>query len=282
MPLTISPLCDVLGAEVSGIDWSQALDDTTIAALHQAFLDYHLLCLRSDPLSPANFARVARYFGEPQLQLKRSQRHSDVPEVSTLESTYNTPADKPADLRLKRLTGWHTDDSYFAKPAKATMLQALAIPASGGETGFCNLCAAYEDLDDTLKAKVDKMQAVHSYDTDRTPAQAPVRTAEEANETPDVVHPLIRTHDESGKKSIYLNENRTDHIIGMDPDDSNTLLDNLHAHMTQPAYQYHHNWRVGDMLVWDNRCLVHSVNMDFPIGEQRLHQRILLKGSEPV
>ena len=282
MPFTISPLCDVLGAEVTGIDWSQPLDDATIDALHTAFLNYHLLCLRSDPLSPADFARVARYFGEPQLQLKRSQRHHDVPEVSILESTYKTPSDKPADLRLKRLTGWHTDDSYFAKPAKATMLQALAIPKSGGQTGFCNLCAAYEDLESTVKAQVEGMRAVHSYDTDRTPARAPERTEAEASETPDVVHPLIRTHEESGKKSIYLNENRTDRIVGMEQEASHALLDDLHAHMTQPMYQYHHNWRVGDMLVWDNRCLVHSVNMDFPIGQQRLHQRILLKGSTPV
>ncbi len=282
MTLTISPLCDALGAEIMGIDWSRPLDDAAVDALQAAFLDYHLLCLRAEPLSPADFARVARYFGEPQLQLLRSQRHHEVPEVSTLESTYKAAADKPADLRFKRLTGWHTDDSYFAKPAKATMLQALVIPGRGGETGFCNLCRAYEDLDDAVKAQVTGMQAVHSYDTYRTPARAAKRSADEAGETPDVVHPLIRTHEESGKKAIYLNANRTDHIVGMERAESDALLDDLHAHMTQPVYQYHHQWRVGDILIWDNRCLVHSVNMDFPVGQQRLHQRILLKGSVPL
>jgi len=97
-----------------------------------------------------------------------------------------------------------------------------------------------------------------------------------------VVHPLIRTHDDTGKKAIYLNTNRTDRIVDLERDESDAILDQLHAHMTQPQYRYDHVWRAGDILLWDNRCLVHSVNMDFPIGQRRLHQRILLKGSVPV
>ena len=97
-----------------------------------------------------------------------------------------------------------------------------------------------------------------------------------------MVHPLIRTHDDTGQKAIYFNSNRTDHIVGMDRQQSDELLDWLHAHITQPKYRYDHAWRPGDILLWDNRCLIHSVNTDFPVGQRRIHQRILLKGARPV
>ena len=92
----------------------------------------------------------------------------------------------------------------------------------------------------------------------------------------------MRRHDETGRKALYFNRNRTDRILGMARRDSEALLDRIHAHMTQAKYQYHHPWRLGDILLWDNRCLIHSVNMDFPVGQRRLHQRILLAGRAPA
>lgn len=282
MALEINRLSEALGAEATGVDFSKPLDDAAAQALNNAFLEHQLLCIRSAPLEPAEFARIGRHFGEPQLQLLRKRRHGEVPEVSVLESTYMKPEDKPSDLKMKRLTGWHTDDSYFAAPAKATILQSLEIPETGGETKFCNLRAAYEDLPEDKKKALDGLKAVHSYDTFRSPARAAKRMKLEEDETPDVVHPLIRTHEDTGKKAIYLNANRTDRIVDMPRAESDALLDELHDHMTQPKYQYHHKWRVGDLLVWDNRCLVHSVNMDFPVAQKRLHQRILLSGTAPI
>ncbi len=282
MTLQIQPLSDALGAEVAGVDWTQPISDTTVVAIKDAFLTHHLVCLRSAPLMPAAFARVSRYFGEPQVQLLRNMRVEEVPEVSVFNSTYKKAEDKPADLLFDRRSGWHTDDSYFAVPAKVTLLQALEIPEHGGETRFCNARAAYEDLSTDMKARLDSLRAIHSYDTLRAPARAVKRTKEEAAETPDVVHPLIRTHDETGQKAIYFNSNRTDRILEMEREASDALLDQIHTHMTQPHYQYQHAWRVGDVLMWDNRSVTHSVNMDFPPGQRRIHQRILLKGSVPA
>ena len=94
--------------------------------------------------------------------------------------------------------------------------------------------------------------------------------------------PLVRTIEDTGEKTIYFNSNRTDRIVGMERAESDALLDMIYDHVTQPKYQYHHKWRVGDILLWDNRCLLHAVNMDFPVGQTRLHQRILLQGSRPV
>ncbi len=282
MTLEIRPLSDALGAEVIGLDLTEPLDADDAAAVQTAFLDRHLLCFRSEPLAPADFLRAARLFGEPQLQLLRSRRHGETPEVSLLESTYRRPEDKPDDLSLVRLSGWHTDDSYFAVPAKATALQSLALPSSGGETRFCNTRRAYETLDAEMKARIDTAQAVHGYDTPRAPGRAEARTAEEAAETPDVVHPLVRTHDDTGARAIYFNPNRTDRVVGLERAESDALLDRLYAHMTADRFRYDHSWRLGDILVWDNRCLLHSVNTDFPVGEERRHQRILLKGARPV
>lgn len=281
-PIQIKALSDTLGAEIVGLDLAGPVEGSDLAALRSAFLEHHLLCFRSNTLAPADFARVARYFGEPQLQLLRNQRVADVPEVSILESTYKSAEDKPDDLALVRLSGWHTDDSYFEIPAKATVLQILAQPTSGGETRFCNTRRAYEDLNDEMKQRLSGLKAVHSYDTMRAPGRAQARSAIEARETPDVVHPLVRTHEDTGKKAIYFNPNRTDHIVGMDRKSSDELLDWLYAHMTQPKYRYDHEWRRGDILLWDNRCLIHSVNTDYPVGQKRMHQRILLKGTRPV
>lgn len=280
--LEIRPLSDALGAEVTGLDLTRPIDGAEKEKIQDAFLKHHLLCLRSEPLEPADFARVAGYFGKPQLQLLRRRRHGETPEVSILDSTYKRPEDKPDDMSLVRLSGWHTDDSYFATPAKATMLQSIEIPESGGETRFCNMRKAYLDLPEETRRRIDRLRAVHSYDTKRAPARAVKLTKEEASETPDVDHPLVRTHEDTGDKTIYFNSNRTDQVVGMARAESDALLDMIYDHVTQPKYQYHHKWRVGDILLWDNRCLMHSVNMDFPVGQRRLHQRILLEGSRPV
>ncbi len=282
MTLAIRPLSEALGAEVAGLDLARPLAEDEAAAVREAFLAHHLLCFRSRPLAAADFLRVARLFGEPQLQLIRQRRHDEVPEVSMLESTYKRAEDKPDDLALVRLSGWHTDDSYFARPAKATMLQALALPSSGGETRFCNTRRAWEALPEAMRARIDGARAVHGYDTPRAPGRAEARTAEEASETPDVVHPLVRRHEDTGRPAIYFNPNRTDRVLGMERAESDRLLDELYDHMTADRFRYDHSWRLGDILLWDNRCLVHSVNTDFPVGEGRRHQRILLKGPKPA
>ncbi len=282
MALEIERLSEALGAEVRGLDLARPLNRATRGALGQALLDHHLLCIRSEPLSARDFAAVAGYFGKPQMQLIRSRYDAQAPEVSVHVSTYGTPADKPADLGTVRLSGWHTDDSYFATPAKATLLQSLALPESGGETRFCNTERAYADLPGAMKRRLDGARAVHRYATGRAAAPPVKLTAAEESEVPEVVHPLVRTHEETGRKAIYFNPNRTDSVVGLERAASDALLDAIEDHMTQPKYRYNHPWRLGDILVWDNRCLVHSVNVDYPVGQERRHQRILLEGTAPV
>ncbi len=285
MGLQIERLSAALGVEVRGLDLGRPLDSAAREALADALLDHHLLCLRTEPLLAPEFATVARYFGEPQMQLIRSRYDPEAPEVSIHVSTYAAPENKPVDLSTVRLSGWHTDDSYFAEPAKGTLLQSLALPESGGETRFCNTRAAYEDLPEDMKRRLHGARAVHRYATERATAPPPPLTDEEEGEVsegPDVTHPIVRTHEETGRKAIFLNPNRTDSVVGLERAESDALLDEIEAHMTQPKYRYDHPWRLGDILVWDNRCLVHSVNVDYPVGQERRHQRILLEGPRPV
>ena len=126
--MEVRPLGDALGAEVTGLDMSAGPGAATAAVLRDAFLEHHLLCFRAEPLPARVFAALARHFGEPKPQLREDLRHLDEPAVSILDTTYRTPTDKPGDLRRVSISGWHTDDSYFAEPAKATMLQAIELP----------------------------------------------------------------------------------------------------------------------------------------------------------
>ena len=282
MTFEIKPVSNVMGARVTGLDLSQTLSDTDENALRSAFLHYHLLCFESRPLSAEKFLVFARVFGIPQLQLLSSLQDNNFPEVSILKSTYKTRDEKPKDLAKVRLSGWHTDDSYFEKPAKATLLQALHVPDTGGQTRFINTRLAYERMPEAVRNNIAELEATHCYDTVRASARAQKLTADERQKTRDVVHPLIRTHEETGHQAIYFNPNRTDHITGKSRKESNEILDILYAWLINEDFQYEHKWRRGDLLLWDNRCLLHSVNVDFPVGQRREHQRILLQGTRPV
>ena len=280
--MQVRPLGDALGAEVSGLGLATALDAAAVATLRRAFLEHHLLCFRAAPLPARAFAALARCFGTPKPQFHEDLQHPDEPAVSILDTTYRTAADKPADLRRISISGWHTDDSYFAEPAKATMLQALELPVGGSETRFANTRTAYDGLPPAERRRLDGLSAVHVYDTPRWAGSDQKRSPEERALTPDVVNPLVRTHEETGAKAIYYNGNRIDRVVGLERDESDALLDEIGAHLTRPEYRYDHSWQPGDLLLWDNRCLVHAVDVDYEIGQPRRHQRLLLAGTKPV
>ncbi len=279
-PRTI-PFNAAFGAEVEGLDWSRPFGDAIREFLVGGFLAYGMLCLRGAPPSAEAFLAAARVFGEPQPQLIRSKHHPDSNLISVHDST-RKPVEADIDPTAVRAGSWHTDDSYFATPAKATMLHGIDIPSSGGATGFTDMAEAYDALTDGMKARIHNRTAVHAYDTPRASKRAEALTPEEQAETPDVTHPLVRTHDETGRKALYINPNRLDHIQGMPRGESDGILDALAAHADKPGFQYFHAWRRGDIIIWDNRRLMHRVMLDHPIGESRTLHRILLKGPKPA
>ncbi|MGY8993025.1 MAG: TauD/TfdA dioxygenase family protein [Rhodospirillales bacterium] len=281
----IVPLDAPLGARVEGCDRSSPWDADTAAAIHGAFLDHEVLVFPGTTMDAAQTSAFARRFGEPIAEINREKRHGAWPEVSLLNSTI-TEGDVVDDMQFHtqsviRSDEWHTDQSFVENPALATILHAHEVPSRGGATWFCDTRAAYEALSVDLKKRIDGLKAVHGYDTKRAKYRPVARSQEEVDETPDVIHPLVRTHPETGKKSLYLNFNRLNHIVGMEQVESDALLDHLGEWVSQERFQYRHNWSVGDAVVWDNRCTMHRVSYDSPPGDRRVMLRVVTQGDRP-
>src|SRR5919197_1290227 len=182
----VVPLHGPLGARVEGLDRSRANDPATAALLSRALAEHLLVVIPGERLRPAETCRFAEAFGRPRKQLLRYKRNGEVPEVSIMVSTLM--ADGTTDKTAIRAEDWHTDDSYFAEPAKATLLHALEIPSRGGSTWFCNMHSVYEALPEAVHERIQGLRAVHAYDTPRARNRPSPRTPQEIAETPDVEH----------------------------------------------------------------------------------------------
>ena len=269
-----------LGARLEGLDRAKANEPKLAATLNRALAEHLLVVIPGDPMTPAQTRDFAAAFGKPQTQLLRYKRSGEVPEVSVMVSTLMT--DGTTDKTALRAEDWHTDDSYFAIPAKATLLHSIEIPSQGGSTWFCNMHSVYEALPEATKKRIDGKRAIHGYDTPRARNRPSPRTPAEIAETPDVEHPLVRTHPDTGRKALYLNPNRLDRIVGMERAESDALLDELADEARKPQHHFGHVWKRGDIVVWDNRATMHRVMIDYPVGETRIMQRVLIEGSRPV
>jgi len=277
-PVKIEPLSDILGAAVSGLDLTNAVDNDDAAALHEALKEHLVLCIRGQQLAPPAFAKAARLFGPLKKFITRRDRIDSTPEVSIVSNRPPSLEGKP----LVQAKYWHTDDSYLAKPATLTLLHAKILPKTGGNTDFINCYSVLHDLPNTMKERIKGLRAVHKYRSRRNKSWVAKRSPEEEAETPPVDHPLIRTHPESGRQSLYINPNRIDHILGWSEADSDELLDELYDFAFQPQFQYRHSYKAGDLIIWDNRCTMHRANADYDINQLRVMHRTFLEGEVPV
>jgi taurine dioxygenase len=275
----VVPSKEALGARVEGLKHADAAEPEVAALLNKALGEHLLVVVPGERMTPAEMRDFASAFGMPRAQLLRYKRSGDVPEVSVMVSTLM--ADGTTDKTALRSEDWHTDDSYVAVPAKATLLHSIEIPSKGGTTWFCNMHSVYEALPEATRRKIDGRRAVHAYDTARARNRPSARTVQEIAETPDVEHPLVRTHPETGRKALYLNFNRLDRIVGMERAESDAVLDELAAEARKPKHHFGHAWKVGDCVIWDNRATMHRVDVDYPMGEKRIMQRVLIEGDKP-
>jgi alpha-ketoglutarate-dependent taurine dioxygenase len=280
MALAIEPLGETMGAAVTGLDLTADLDTGTVAELNEAFAEHIVLCIRGQDFTPPQYAAAARRFGEPVPQINKRFNIPDLPEIGILSS--EDKDEFGTGKRVIRGTTWHTDHSFWATPPKATILYALVVPEGGGDTSFCDTRAAYDALPEATKRRIDGLKAVHTYEASRSANRMVALDAAETKATPDVVHPLVRKHLPTGKNALYLSTTRLECILGLDRAESDSLIDALVAHATQPRFQYDHKWRPGDMVIWDNRCSLHHANGDYPLEAKRLLHRIILAGETPV
>ena len=268
-----------MAAAVSGVDLNRLPDSATQAALTRVLHDNLVLCIREQTLAPVPFRDAMAQFGVPVLRKQLAQ----TPECAEVNIISSEDSDVLGDgKRLVNGENWHTDDSFMREPCSLTMLYGVVVPSKGGDTQFTNMYAAYEDLPAETKRRIDPLKVVHKYHSRRQLTHVSTRPAAEMAAMPEATHPLVRTHPETGRRSLYLNPNRMEQIVGLERDESDRLLNELISHATQMQYQYRHAWRLGDIVIWDNRCTMHKANADYPEGERRLMHRVIVAGTEPV
>jgi taurine dioxygenase len=279
MGYTITPLSEHTGAEVRGIDLSEPVDEAARKDLNGAFIDRSVLVFREQHLSPHQLVAAVGLFGE--IFPQHNSRFA-LPECPLVHYISNQDF-YPDGRRYIPGEGYHTDHSNAACPPKATVLHAVSLPDRGGDTQYVNMHRAYDELSDQTKRRLLGLEAIHVYESRHSARKMIALNEESRDRVPDaVVHPIVRTHPESGRKAIYINPIRIDGIVGMPEAEALSLLADLLKHATQPRYQYRHRWRAGDLVMWDNRSLLHKANGDYDMGQLRYLYRIMLKGDVPV
>jgi taurine dioxygenase len=276
MTYEIKPISGGLGVEVIGLDLAATIDTETAEEINRAFVENVVLIFRGQDITVHQFLEAAKILGDPMEQYLSQYKVPECPIVSYVSNQVKTDAGAPKLLGQ----AWHTDQSFNPTPPKATMLHGVVLPKQGGNTCFANMRQAYEGLSDTLKARIGSLQAVHAYRESREGMSAKDRRAEEDADD-GVTHPVVRTLDEIGAKSIYINPLRIKRFVGLSADESTSLLEELTEHATHDRYVYCHPWQKGDIVIWDNRQSMHRVLHNYDLSEKRLMHRIVLEGSEP-
>lgn len=280
MVLTITPLSPALGAEARGIDLRRPPDAETLARLNRAILDHIVLVIREQAFAPAEFLAAARLFGEPMRQ-HYSQYHMDgFPDISVLSSreVERRPDGRP---HLQGTECWHTDHTNRPEPPKLTVLYALSLPSRGGDTSFANMRLAYEALPEGDKRAYAGLKTVNALEAHVGRSETPTRAADKARYADRAVHPLVRTHPENRTKALYFHPTKTERLDGMTPQASHAFIDELLQRVIRPDIVYRHKWRVGDMLLCDNRSALHRAHADYDPDQGRVLHRIILKGDKP-
>lgn len=275
-----------LGAEIRGLDLRRELDAGSIEAVRRAWREHLVLSIRDQDVSDADLVRFSACFGKlrpaplGEARMRGRSRSPDgYPEVAIISNVVRDGL--PIGSLGNAEAVWHTDMSYLEEPIMGAILYALEVPRSGGDTGFANMYLACETLPDDLRAALDGRACLH--DGSRNSAGFLRRGYEEVTDvtrTPGARHPLFRTHPETGRPVLFLGRRRNAYIPGLAVEESEALLDAVWAHATQSAFTWHHRWRAGDLLMWDNRAVLHRRDA-FDDGERRVMHRTQIEGDRP-
>ncbi|HEV2301356.1 MAG TPA: TauD/TfdA family dioxygenase [Stellaceae bacterium] len=279
MSYTVTPLSPHTGAEIRGLDLREGLDPETRAALNREFVARSVLVFRDQRLGPAEFLAAAGLFGEV---FEQHNPRFAIPECPLVHYISNEDF-YPDGRRYIPGEGFHTDHSNAPEPPKATLLHAVRLPSTGGDTQYVNMHLAYERLPEALREQTAGLQAIHVYQSPHSARKVFDLPPEAKENVPNgVAHPVVRTHPESGRKALYINPVRIEAIPGMEEEAMLALLSRLLEHATKPEFEYRHRWRPGDVVMWDNRSLLHKANADYDMRERRYLYRLMLKGDRPV
>lgn len=278
----VRPFSAAVGAEIVGLDLSRPLNDADFARVHQAHLDYNVVVFRDQRITPQQQIDFSRRFGVLQIHVLKQFLLEGHPEIFIISNIKENG--QPIGLGDAGKF-WHSDLSYKEFPSLGSMLYAQELPEEGGDTLFASQQLAFETLPAELRQAIDGKRAAHSYtaryaDEVFAGIRRPRLTEAQLAEVKAVVHPVVRTHPETGRRGLFVNENFTTHILDVPEDESRQILAELYAHSAKPEFIYRHQWQDGDMVFWDNRALIHLAT-GCPSHLRRRMHRTTIQGDVP-
>ena len=275
--MKVTPLSEHIGAEVTGLDLREPVDADTRAGLHAAAVAHVALVIRDQRFTPQQYLAAVSLFGEPMAQHFTQYALPDCPLVHEVSNRHVDKSGK----RVKHGSGWHTDHTNHVRPPKFTSLYAVALPSSGGDTAVVNMRAGYAALPEDIRRKIEGMKTVNVFQGSAAEHSGQSADAQAERKPEPVLQPLVRTNPDNGTRALYFHPVKTENIVGLTPQASQALLDELLERAIQPEFIYRHKWRLGDMLIWDNRAALHRAHFDYDPAEFRLLYRVLVKGELP-
>ena len=280
MTINVTPLSEVCGAEISGVDLRKPVAPEDASAIYRAWLDHQVIVFRGQELTPADQKRACSYFGQigaynrPKARQHPEHSSDEIMLISNVRDQAGNPIGAHPDGEMM----WHTDTSYTRSPHKATTLFAVEVPSAGGNTKFSNQYKVYDALPAELKQRLHGAMAMNCYEFGTT-----VKTFARYDRAtvPHHPHPVLRKHPETGRTAVYVCPLMTEEIVGMDEAESAAILTEIFALQARPEFIFEHVWRVGDLVMWDNRCLLHA-RADFPREQRRLLRRVTINDESEV
>jgi taurine dioxygenase len=272
------------GAEIA-CDLAQDIDEATFREIERAFHDNLVIVFRRQNLSNERHIEFSRRFGELEIHIVKKYLLPGFPEILLIS---NIRDDRGAHIGLADAGfTWHSDTSYRRRPSRCSLLYAKEVPQRDGrplgDTVFANAIAAYEALPEGMKDRLAGLKAIHRYSARRRVADSPrpKLTQEQLDETPDIAHPIVRTHPYTGRRSLYVTAGECIGIEGMPDAEAIDLIAELDTHCVRPEFLYRHKWQVGDLLMWDNTSSMHLAICDYALPERRLMHRTTVIGTVP-
>jgi len=280
-PFALRPLTPRLGAEISGLDLAAGVSPEVFGAIYDAFLRFQVLLFPPCELPPAAQVAFARQFGEVQvhvMSMYHADGHPELYRLSNLDDR-GRPNGRHPD---KGTLAWHTDGSWQRVTGQATIIYGELVPETGGETHFCDMYGAYERLEPAWKKRIAGLRAVHNLDFSRTRRHGTdLMTEAQRREAPPVEHPVVRVHPETGRASLFLGDH-AEYIVGMPYDEGRALIEELNALAVHADLSYEHKWTPHELIVWDNRRLLHRATVYDPSSQGRVVRRCTVLGQVPV
>jgi alpha-ketoglutarate-dependent taurine dioxygenase len=280
--MKITKVKEHIGAIVTGIDLAQPIDGATQRKLYAALLENVVLVIRGQAhLTPAQLQVAGQLFGELMEDQNRRYLVDGFPLISVLDNRHKDSKGEPAKVRSNAT--WHTDHTNQELPPKFTMLYAVALPDKGGATSVCNSRAAYEALADDVKRKISGMKTENTLISSARfkIANPDILSAQLESKKPPTIHPLVRTHPETGTKAVWFHKSKTEKVTGMTPEETQDFLQDLTDKITQPQFCYTHEYQKGDLLIIDDRASLHKAGFDFDQSQHRRLYRMLVRGDRP-